>query len=392
MTDLLITNARLLTLHEVIARGWLLCRDGKIAAFGAGDTPDFESVTPLDANGATLLPGFIDLHVHGAMGHDVMDADAGGLRAMARFFALHGVTAFLPTTLTGSQAAITAALRTIQTAMQHPADSWGGAAILGAHLEGPYLNLSKSGAQQTEYIRPVDMDEARAWLDLDVIRLLAIAPEFEANHALIVECVRRGVTVSAAHTDATFEQMQHGISLGITQATHTYNAMRGLHHRDPGTLGAVLDSAAVRCELVTDNIHVHPGAQRLLWKLKGTDGVMLITDAMRATGMGEGDYTLGDYRVIVADGMAALENGTLAGSIITFERGVVNFMAATGEPLERVWRATSYNAACAIGADDRKGSITVGKDADVVLVDAQINVLLTVCMGKIIPLTRAAAT
>jgi N-acetylglucosamine-6-phosphate deacetylase len=378
--DLLITGARILALDEVIAQGWLLCRDGIIDAFGAGEAPHFDAVERHDAKGLTLLPGFIDVHVHGAKGHDTMDANADGLHEMARFFAQHGVTSFLPTTLTGSREAITAALKTVQALMTES----GGAQILGAHLEGPYLNVEKSGAQQTEYIRRAERDEAQEWLDMNVIRLLSLAPEFEENHWLIAECRKRGVTVSAAHTDATFDQMRHGIALGITHATHTYNAMRPLHHRDPGTLGAVMDSEQIRCELICDNIHVHPGAMRLLWKLKGADGIMLITDAMRATGMPEGDYTLGDYRVIVKNGSATLENGTLAGSILTYDRGVANFMAASGEPLENLWRVTSLNAAKDLGIDNRKGAIAVGKDADFILVDEGVHVALTVCMGQIV--------
>ena len=381
MNDLLIINATIITPERTIARGWLLARGGKITAIGAHTFPDINDVRVIDAGGLILLPGFIDVHVHGAVGADTMDAKPESLQSMARFYAKHGVTGFLSTTLTASHEETIAALKTIKTAMS---DSRDDAAILGCHLEGPYLNLEKSGAQNTQYIRRAEREEATAYLDMGVIRLISIAPEFAENHWLIAECVQRGITVSAAHTSATYAQMQDAIALGVTHATHTYNAMTGLHHREPGVLGAVMESSSVRCELIADNIHVHPAAMNVLWRAKGKDHLILITDSMMAAGMADGSYRLGDYAVTVADGKATLADGTLAGSISTMNRAVLNFMLATGEPLENIWQVMSLNPARAIHLAHRKGSIEIGKDADLVLVDANIDVRLTIVGGNVV--------
>jgi N-acetylglucosamine-6-phosphate deacetylase len=381
VTDLLITNAKIITPERSIENGWLLARDGKIATIGVQSPPDTEEIPVFDANGLTLLPGFIDIHVHGAVGADTMDADPESLRKMAAFFAKQGVIGFTPTTLTDSHERTLAALQTIKSMMNTPYE---GAAILGCHLEGPYLNLEKSGAQNTQYIRCADHAEATAYLDIGVIRLLAIAPEFEENHWLIRECVQRGITVSVAHTNATYQQMQNAIAMGINHATHTYNAMTGLHHREPGVLGAVMESTAVRCELIADNIHVHPAAMNVLWRAKGKDKLVLITDSMQATGMPEGVYKLGHYDVTVANGSATIANGSLAGSIITMQKAVRNFMLATGESLENIWQVMSLNPARAIHLAHCKGSLEVGKDADMVLVNHAIDVCLTVVGGKVV--------
>jgi N-acetylglucosamine-6-phosphate deacetylase len=386
---ILITNATIHTPGGTIPRGWVRCEGGRIAEIGTDDAPPGITETVYDAQGRHLLPGFIDLHVHGSAGHDTMDASADGLWAMARFFAQHGVTGFLPTTLTANREQTYAALQTIKTVRDGGPIS-DGAAVLGAHLEGPYLNPGKSGAQNLEQIRRADRDEALPFLDLDVIKLLALAPEYEENHWLIEECAERGITVSAAHTDATYEQVMAAVDLGLRHATHTYNAMSGLHHRRPGTVGAVMASPQILCELIADNFHVHPGAMRVLWLAKGEDGLILITDAMAAAGMPEGDYRLGEYAVTVRDGQAMMDDGTMAGSIATYDRVVANFMAATGEPFERIWKCVSLNAARAIGLDSRKGSIESGKDADLVLVDEQVNVALTVVGGQIVYDTSTA--
>jgi N-acetylglucosamine-6-phosphate deacetylase len=383
---LLIENAQLYTPTTALAPapGWLLAEGGRISALGLGPAPDRvdgPALRRIDGAGQHLLPGFIDVHVHGALGHEAMDADTDGLRAMARFYARHGVTGFLPTTWTASGDAILRALRCI-AAVRGPVP--GGATILGAHVEGPYLNPVRCGAQDASQIRRADLDEARQILDTGVVRLLALAPEFEENLALLDECARRGVTVSAAHTDATFEQVQAAVARGLRQATHTFNAMRPFGHREPGTVGAVLAAPEVACELIADNIHVHPAAIKILVEVKGTAGVILITDAVRVAGLPEGEYQLDDRRVTVREGAVRLADGALAGSTLTMDRALRNVLAATGWPLREAWPMTSLNAARALGLSASKGSLEVGKDADLVLLDDAQRVCLTVAAGEVV--------
>lgn len=378
---ILITDAAIMTPHGVWPRGWMLTEGRRIARIGCGDAPAFDVASTIRATGLLLLPGFIDIHVHGALGADTMDAAPESLHCMAQFYAQHGVTAFLATTWTDSDARIRAALETIAGAVGPQPD---GATLLGAHLEGPYLNPAKCGAQITDHIRRATPDEARPWLDLGAIRLVALAPEFDANHWLIGECVRRGVAVSAAHTAATYDQMQHAVCQGITQTTHTFNAMTGLHHRDPGVVGAALSNPHLRCELIADGIHVHPAAMQIIYAAKGPEHVMLITDAVSAAGLPDGDHQIDGRPVTVSAGAVRLPDGTLAGSTLTMDRALRNFQQATGAPLAELWRATSLNPARAIGVSDRKGSLETGKDADLVLLDSHGAVRLTVAEGRIV--------
>jgi N-acetylglucosamine-6-phosphate deacetylase len=311
-----------------------------------------------------------------------MDASLDSLQAMARFYARHGVTAFLPTTWTASHPAILRALDCIAAALGPAPD--GGSTILGAHIEGPYLNPARCGAQDTHYIRRADPAEARQLLDTGVVRLLALAPEFDENLALVDECVRRGVTVSAAHTDATYEQIKAAVGRGLRHATHTFNAMRPFGHREPGTAGAVMAFPEVRCELIADNIHVHPAAMKILVDVKGPSGVILITDAIRAAGLPDGDYQLDDRLVTLRDGAVRLPDGTLAGSVLTMDAALRNLLRATGRPLREVWPMTSLNAAEAIGVSATKGSLEAGKDADLVLLDGDLSVCFTIVGGELV--------
>ena len=381
---LLIHNARLFTPNHPGLIGWLLVENGLIRALGFGNTPNFphgSSLQLIDAQGDNLLPGFIDLHVHGAMGHEVMDGSVSGLEEMSRFYASHGVTSFLATTWTANRESINKALDLVKELQGH---IQGGATLLGVHLEGPYLNPTRCGAQDVNQIRRAEKEEALEFLEAGVIRLLALAPEYDENLWLIEECVRRGITVSAAHTAANYEQMQRAVKRGITHLTHSYNAMQGLGHRELGTIGAAMTLPQIQCELIADNIHVHPAAQKILVDVKGPSGVILITDAIRAAGLPEGDYILDERSVQVQNGAVRLPDGTLAGSVLTMERALQNICTATGRSLEEMWVTSSLNAARAIGVSSQKGSLEVGKDADLVLFDESFNVKLTVVKGEIV--------
>jgi len=379
MSDLLIKNAVIYTPESKI-NGWVRCENGKITTIGEGRPPE-STATIIDANGQHLLPGFIDTHVHGAVNHDTMDADRDGLIAMADFFASRGVTAFTPTTLTSTHDKIMAALETVKTLINTEID---GASIVGVHLEGPYLNVKKTGAQNPDFVRLCDPDEAQHYLDSGVLRVVSVAPEFLENHWLIEQCKSRGITASIAHTMATYEETLAGIEAGISQSTHTYNAMTSLNHRKPGVVGAVMSDDRVNCELIADNIHVHPAAMKALWYAKGRDKISLISDAMRAAGMPEGEYKLEDLTAFVKDGKATLADGTLAGSVLTMDVAVKNFMAATGADLHTIMPTFSLNPARTIGLDDCKGSIEAGKDADFVLLGNDISVQKTIVGGRVV--------
>ncbi len=377
--SLLITNARILSEHRIIERGWLYADEGRIRAFASGDAPSVDAQRTIDADGATLAPGFIDLHVHGALGAEAILGDEAGLHRMSEFYARHGVTAYLPTTLTAPHGQIMAALNAIKRAQAHPR----GAAILGAHVEGPYLNRSKAGAQFPEFIRLASPTEAQELLDTGVVRLIAIAPEFAENRQILPACLQRGVTVSIAHTAASFEEALASFDLGISQVTHTYNAMTPLHHRDPGVVGAALTDARVRCEIICDLLHVDAGAIKVLFTAKGTSGTLIITDAIAATGLGDGEYGLGAHRVQKKGQKVTLPDGTLAGSAVTYDESVRNFVKAVGRPFDEVWPVTSLTPAQAIGEAHQRGSIALNKLADLVLLSDNLRVQTTIVSGQV---------
>jgi N-acetylglucosamine-6-phosphate deacetylase len=382
VADLLITDVRVCAPEGLWEPGWLLARDGRIEALGQGDPPGGLSsgAEGVDGAGARLLPGFVDVHVHGGAGADTMDADPDALRHMARFHATHGVTALLATTWSAPEADLAAALKAIG-AVTGPVE--GGATILGAHLEGPWINAGRCGAQDPTAIRPPDAAEATRLLDSRLVRLVALAPELDGAAAVIEACRRRGVVVSAGHTDASYDQMAEAVRLGVTQVTHTFNAMSGFGHRDPGTVGAALAFPELRCELIADGIHVHPGAMAVMARAKGPDGVILVSDATRAAGLPEGPVNLGGRAGHHAGGAVRLADGRLAGSALTLDVALRHFAAATGWSWEDLWRATSANAAAALGLAT-KGHLSTGADADLVLIDEDWIVRLTIVAGRVV--------
>ena len=379
MPGLLFHDVRLPSLET----GWLATRGSEIAGLGPGAPPAPDpDVTRVDGRALTLLPGFIDVHTHGALGHEVMDADTEGLANIARFLATHGVTSFLPTTWTAPPDRTLAALESIAEAMRAPREP-GAARILGAHMEGPYLNPVRAGAQDPAHMRPPEPGELERCLDLGIVRLMTLAPELPAYAAVLDELVQRGITASAGHTDATYADMVAAVEHGVRHATHTFNAMRPLHHRDPGTVGACLTIDALRCELIADGHHVDPVVMDVLLRARGAGNVVLVSDAVRPTGLPEGLHRLDDRTVEVRGGTVRLPGGGLAGSVLTLDRGLGNLARASGRDAAALWRTASANAAESIGIADRKGSLEAGLDADLVLVDADVTVQMTVVEGEI---------
>jgi N-acetylglucosamine-6-phosphate deacetylase len=407
---LLIVGATVVADAGVYSPGWLAAAGGRIQALGPGEAPGGVRAevaalgVTVDGRGGVLLPGFIDVHVHGGDGADAMDADPDGLRRLARFHATHGVTALLPTTWSAPPDALVAAVEAIAGAMG-PVD--GGATILGAHLEGPWINPARAGAQDPAGIRPPDPEEARRLLAIrpgggsphplrsggsgeggradGVVRMVALAPEMPGAAEVIAECAGRRVVVSAGHTEAGWDEMVAAVAAGVRQVTHTFNAMAGLGHREPGTAGAALALADLRCELIADGHHVHPGAMAVLARAKGPTGVVLISDAVRAAGLPEGDVDLGGRTGQHCCGAVRLADGRLAGSVLTLDVALRRFAAATGWTWPDLARAAAGNAAEGLGLPT-KGRLASGLDADLVLLGdgGTGDVLLTVAEGRIV--------
>lgn len=372
---------------------WISCVHGVITDKQRGAPPAPESLgggvevaQVRLAPGHQPFPGYIDVHVHGAVGADTMDASAESLLKMARFYARHGVTSFFPTTMTQTHDRIMAALRVVRDLMGKPT---GGARIMGAHLEGPYINAKMIGAQNPIFVRTAGAGETRELLDLGVIQRITLAPEFPENHAFIRDAASQGIAVSAGHTQAGPEELRAAITLGLRHTTHTYNAMVPLQHRNPGTVGAAMAFDELTCEIIPDLVHVHPVAIRALNNAK-QGKVILITDAMAGAGMPDGPYDLGGLAVTVANGQARLSEGTpgagsLAGSVATLDAGVRNFASATGQSIRQVAAAQArFHTAPAHPNLHNKGALNPGKDADIVVLDDAGIVQMTIVGGEIV--------
>lgn len=368
---------------EFQAGNLVLSEDGWIEEITpAENTPPIEDdQLQLDASNCTILPGFIDVHIHGSDGYDTMDATPEALHAISRFLAQHGVTGFYATTMTASHKATLAAVR---NAAMVTAETLPGARLLGVHLEGPYLSPDFPGAQMKEHVRDPDLAEFEELIAAGPVRLLTLAPERSGAAALMERALAQGIVVVLGHTAATYNEATDAIRRGASQATHTFNAMTGLHHRQPGMVGATLSNDAIYAQVIPDNIHVHPAAMAILARCKGADRTLLITDAIRATGLPEGETELGGQPVTVRNGACRLADGTLAGSILTMDLALRNFLKAADWSLAHGWPVSSRSAARSLGVDDELGTVAPGYRADLVLLDRNLNVAATVVGGRLV--------
>jgi N-acetylglucosamine-6-phosphate deacetylase len=370
--ELLLTGARVLTPAEELAGAWVAVRGSRIEAVGDGAPPAADET--VDLSGRLLAPGFIDLHVHGGDGDHFMSGDPAACARAARFHARHGTTGLLATTLSAPPDELEAAVRAIGRA--------GDPLILGAHIEGPWLSERRRGAQEAEHLRPPDRGELAALLAAGPVRLVSLAPELPGALGVIEAIAAAGAVAALAHTDATYEQATAAIAAGARHAVHVFNGMRPLDHREPGVLGAVLDDAAVTCELIADGLHVHPATARLLQRAKGRDGTVLVTDAIEATGLQDGEYRLGHTPIRVAGGRAETPDGRLAGSTLTMDAAVRNAHAWFGLPLSETLAMATTTPARVIGLADRKGRIAPGYDADLVVLDDDLRPVATFVAGR----------
>lgn len=370
-----IVNARIIKGSDIL-KGCSVLFDDSIVRISEDHTIDRSGLEEiLDAEDKYLSPGFIDVHMHGCLGNDTMDDSDGSIRSISKSITSTGVTAFLPTTMTMEFSRIEKTIGRIRSIMNNEP----GAEVLGCHLEGPFISEEYKGAQDGRYITKPDFRSIEKFSD--VIRIITIAPEAEGSDVFIGECVRHGIIAAVGHTRASYEQAMRAINKGASHITHTFNAMTPLHHRNPGVVGAAMDSNAV-CELIADNIHVAPAVQRILLKVKGIGNIILVTDAMKACLMEDGEYDLGGQKVLVMGEEARLEEGNLAGSVLTLNKALKNFIANTGISLNDAVRTVTENPARILGISDRKGSLAVGMDADFVLFDECFNIFATFVKGK----------
>ena len=381
----LLTAGTLVLTDSVLADPWLLIEDGTIHSFGTRGDGLPQHQEHQDLPGALLTPAMLDIHVHGAANHDVMEGTPEGVSHVTRFLASRGVGAFLPTTVTAKVDDILSALEGLAGLIENPG-SVEGATPLGIHLEGPFLSHAKRGVHPPALLQPPSIELFdRFWQAArGHIRLMTVAPELPNALDLIEHATSLGVRISLGHSNATAVETREGIAAGGVSATHTYNAMRGLEHREPGMLGVVLDDDSLYAEIIADGIHVDPITIRIYWRCKGAARAILITDGMSATGMPNGRYRLGTFDVDVADGRATAAGspGVLAGSVLTMDRAVHNFAAFTGAPLATVARLATTNPAALSGFAGTHGAIAPGRRADVIAFSPQGQLFATCIAGR----------
>ncbi len=383
---LLMVHGKAVLENEVAESIYIFIENGKIQEIGPIKAlpSHLENVEKIEIpEGQNVVPGFIDVHIHGAAGADTMDATIEALETMAKALPAEGTTSFLATTITQKHENIENALRNAALYLNGHNDS-GKADILGVHLEGPFINKKRAGAQPMEYIINPDIELFKHWQELaeGSIKLVTVAPELENGTNFVSYLHENEVIASIGHSDAVYEEMENAVQAGAKQVTHLFNGMRGIHHREPGVAGSALLFKELMVELIADGIHVRPEVMKLVINAKGTEGMILITDAMRAKCLKNGIYDLGGQDVSVANGKALLADGTLAGSILKMNDSVKNILEAADISLSKAVQMASVNPAKQLNVYDRKGSISVGKDADLTILSNEYQVELTICRGE----------
>jgi len=367
---------------EILSGGAVLIEGEKISAVNPGESQLKENdVSIIDYEENFISPGLIDLHLHGALGKDVMDGEVKSLEQIASYQARHGVTGFLGTIMSASLDSMLKAVEAIKkaTELRLPSE------ILGVHIEGPYSSQQRKGAQDPDFIRELSQEEIQLLLEATsgLKTLISMAPEVKDNRSFIKPLTEKGVVVSIGHSNATYEEALESFKDGISHATHLFNAMSGYHHREPGVIGAVLDSPEVTAEVIADGLHIHSSALRLALAGKGHDKICLITDSINAAGLDDGIYQMGNLEIVLKGNEARLrESNTLAGSVLTLNRAVKNVIEWTEIAVNQGINMASLNPSRVIGLEHDTGSIQEGKYANFVVFDKEFNVIETFLKGR----------
>lgn len=380
MNKKVIINARIVTPKEITQPSTVWIEDGriqKVDTYAPLHISDDYKV--IDANGHLLIPGMIDVHIHGANGHDMMDGTEESIVEVSRTCARTGCTSFLVTSVTSSIEDLMIMIHNVKQVIgKEP-----GAKIAGIHLEGPYLNVKRKGMQNEKYLRHPNIEEMQAILKEagSLIKMVTIAPELPGGLEMVQFLKDQGIIVSLAHSDATYEEAKQAFATGASHVTHCFNGMRPIHHRDPGLVVAAFEEPHVSLQAIVDNVHLHPAIVRLMHRIKGAEGVVLITDALQAMYMGDGEYEFGGHQVTVSNGEARLSDGTLASSTVTMNEALRKTVE-TGIPLSDAVYMASATPANILGLH-KKGKIVPESDADLVLINSQYEVEWTMIGGQL---------
>ncbi len=373
-----IINGKIILKDRIVEGSALLYSSVIEGIVPLGSVPEGADV--IDAKGGYVAPGLIDMHIHGYLGKDVCDGEEESIRTISKGLLANGVTGYLPTSMTVDMKVIKKALEVCRNLKEESKD-WDGSVILGCHAEGPFISESKKGAQDAKYILKPDAAFVKEYAD--IIKTITLAPETDENDFAAIREITRDtdVVISMGHTSADYETAMASVNAGVKHVTHLFNAMTPLQHRAPGVVTAAMNSD-ISCELIVDTFHVDASLYDMLWKLKGRK-LCFITDCLPAGGLPEGEYTLGGAKIIYRGIVCRLEDGTVAGSVLHLNKGVWNVYTNSDIPLYECVNCASLNPAATLGIDKQKGSLEVGKDADIIITDGEFGIVKTIIGGKI---------
>lgn len=381
MNNKKIQHVNVLLPHKILPSATVWIANGKVERIETQDHEKFEGdYEPIDGTGMWLIPGMIDVHIHGANGYDMMDGTEASIQEVSRACAATGCTSFLATSVSSTMEDLLNMIRSVKSVIGREQ----GARIAGIHLEGPYLNPKRKGMQNEKYLRHPDLEEMKLIFQEagSLIKMVTIAPELPGGMELISFLKEQDVVISIAHSDATYEEAKMAFAAGASHVTHCFNGMRPIHHRDPGLIVAAFEEPHVSLQAIVDQVHLHPAIIRLMHRLKGPEGMVLITDALQAMGLGDGNYIFGGHHVTVSEGVARLADGTLASSTVTMNEAL-RLTVVNGISMTDAVHMASTSPARILGLS-HKGKIEVGYDADLILLDERYQVQWTMIEGEVL--------